>query len=87
LASETSVYCVTDMVLTVVSRTIVDDILAKYGQVSKLNLSDNGIKKVESMEKMTELEKLDLSGNQIANVEGVATLQNLIELNLQHNNM
>jgi len=57
----------------------------ELGSVTKLNLSNNKISKIEGMEKLPNLRKLDLSNNRIPDITGLETLIDLVELNLEYN--
>ncbi|MBC8753582.1 leucine-rich repeat domain-containing protein [Kordia sp. YSTF-M3] len=60
-------------------------LLNANAQVIGLNLRENGISEIKSLEKFTQLEKLSLAHNRITKIENLEKLTNLSELDISYN--
>ena len=56
-----------------------------FSQITYLNLFNNCIRKIQSLDQLTSLETLILSYNQIEQIQGLGTCQSLQKLDLNHN--
>lgn len=61
------------------------DNLLTFTKLTKLQLDNNLIEKIENIDHLIHLEWLDLSFNNIEKIEGLETLVNLTDLSLHHN--
>ena len=77
------------MSLSILTDKFVTDLINKYGQMTNLNLSSNGIKFIESLQQLYLLEKLNLSCNELTNdgIQSLTELNNIKDLNLSYNKL
>ncbi|RYH17442.1 hypothetical protein EON65_28600 [archaeon] len=66
----------------------ISSVLEKYGQeISKINLSNNGLQNLGSLGQLPNLVKLNLSKNSLQDLSALQSLKKLTELNLAENQM
>jgi Leucine-rich repeat (LRR) protein len=71
--------------LVTLTEELTEAILAQYGEISKLNLSNNGLQSIENIVKLSTLEKLTLRCNDLIDVRPLGVLTSLKELDLADN--
>ena len=63
-------------------------VIAKYGDgLQRLNLSNNNLRTIQNIQRLSAARHLDLSGNYIVDVSPLAAMSSLESLNLAENRM
>jgi Leucine-rich repeat (LRR) protein len=71
--------------LVTLTEELTEAILQQYGELQKLNLSNNGLQNIENIVKLRGLEKLTLRCNDLIDIRPLAALGALTELDLSDN--
>ena len=64
---------------------VIDAIIEQYGELNRLNLSNNGLQNVVAISRLSCLKVLNLSCNDLVDIAPISTLSLLEELNLSDN--
>jgi len=71
--------------LVTLTEELTEAILQQYGELQKLNLSNNGLQNIENIVKLSGLEKLTLRCNDLIDIRPLAALGALTDLDLSEN--